>query len=110
MGINSKAEATDMSNSYKRVLGVVGCVVVLGGCSLSRQATMGSDFGNAVQANNAAQIIDPKAGQQEPVVGTVDGQKTEQTLQRYRKEKGKAPTQRLIIDVGSTGTSSSTSQ
>lgn len=99
-----------MNGSYKAVLGAVACVAVLGGCSLSREATMDPGFGNTVQSIKAMQVIDPQAGQEEPAVATVDGQKTEQALERYRKEKGKAPTQRLIIDVGSGGTAGSTSQ
>jgi type IV pilus biogenesis protein CpaD/CtpE len=89
-----------MYRSYAAVFSAVACVAVLTGCSLSRQAVMDPGFGNTVKSNMAAQIIDPAAGQETLPVSTLNGQKTEQVMKDYRKEKGKTETKRLIIDMG----------
>jgi hypothetical protein len=94
-----------MNHGYKMLIGACACILLLGGCSLSHEASMAGGFGDAVHTNQALQIIDPVAGQEEPAVSTLDGPKAERGMERYHKEQRKAPTQRLILDVGGSGTS-----
>ncbi len=70
------------------------------GCTYIPQTSMDPDFGNAVKTNIAAQTIDPNAGQQDQPAAALDGQKSEQVLKNYRKEKGKVQRGKLIIDLG----------
>lgn len=78
-------------------------VVSLSGCqTMSEPApqTLAPDFGNAVKANNAAQVVNPEAGKDDRAAPPLDGQKAEQVVKGYRAEAGKAPTERLLIDIG----------
>lgn len=79
-------------------------VISLAGCqTMSEPAapTLASDFGNAVKANMAVQVVNPEAGKDDRPAPPLDGQKGEQAMDSYRKEQGKASSERLLIDVGS---------
>ena len=78
-----------------RILGVVAGVALVSlfaGCS---HAPLSKTFNEANANNIAVQTINPNAGKQE-TVQTLDGQKSENTLQRYRTDTGKAPKDTLI--------------
>lgn len=83
---------------------VLLAAVSLTGCqSMSEQeaATLDPDFGNAVRTNMAVQVVNPDAGKSEQPAPPLEGQKGERALKDYRKEKGDAPSDRLLIDIGS---------
>jgi len=77
----------------------VAAVLLLNGCTTTPEPPMREDFGDAVRTNIAAQVIDPTAGQEEMPVGTLDGQKVEAGVQRYREARPEAETRRLLGDL-----------
>lgn len=83
-------------------LGVLVAVSLTGCQSMSEQEapTLHPEFGNAVQTNRALQIINPEAGRTEQPAPPLEGQKAERALKDYRQEKGDAPSDRLLIDIG----------
>jgi type IV pilus biogenesis protein CpaD/CtpE len=72
----------------------------LAGCATVPQESLTPGLGNAVKSNIAVQTVNPGAGQEEYPAATLNGQKSEQVMKEYRKEKGKTETKRLIIDMG----------
>jgi type IV pilus biogenesis protein CpaD/CtpE len=75
----------------------------LAGCQTMSEpapATLAPDFGNAVKANMAVQVVNPEAGKDDRAAPPLDGQKAEQVMKGYRQEKAQAPTERLLIDIG----------
>jgi outer membrane murein-binding lipoprotein Lpp len=90
-----------MKISRYMVLGaMIAGNTVLAGCSITNRESMAPNLGEAVKHNMALQIIDPTAGEKVQPAATLEGQKAEETMKRYRKESGKTPTQRLILEVG----------
>lgn len=82
-----------------RILGVIASVTLVtlfSGCS---HAPLSKSFNEANANNIAVQTINPNAGKQEAAEGTLDGQKSENILQRYRTDTGKAPKD-VLINVG----------
>ena len=82
-----------MKFHYVTVFIVVGSTIV-GGCSI-----FDKNLGSSVNSNTSAQLVDPYAGHAESV-STLDGQKAEKLLTEYRTEKAKAPTEKLLKDLG----------
>jgi type IV pilus biogenesis protein CpaD/CtpE len=82
-----------------KLLLVLSAVLLLVACNLGHRSTMRPDFGNAVKTNMAVQTINPEAGQVEQEASALDGQKAEKALERYRKDKGKAPAEKLVTDI-----------
>ncbi|HKJ76106.1 MAG TPA: hypothetical protein VKA64_02795 [Gammaproteobacteria bacterium] len=80
-------------------LTLIAGILLASGCVTSSKQTMKEDFGDAVRNNTAAQVIDPMAGQEEMPAHTLDGQKGELALDRYRTEEAEAETDRLVEDV-----------
>lgn len=74
-------------------------VLLASGCVTTSKQSMSPDFGNAVRNNTAVQTIDPMAGQEEMPANTLDGQKGELALERYRTEEAEAETDRIVQDV-----------
>lgn len=70
------------------------------GCATDRTATIDPDFGNAVRHNIAVQVINPE-GVAEDDSDTMDGQKAEQAVERYRQGPAEAPDGTLVEDTGS---------
>lgn len=71
--------------------------LMIGGCS--HKMSMQDDFGDSVKTNIAKQTINPEAGKEQVAPATLDGQKAEQSLKTYRKDKGKASSERLVTDM-----------
>lgn len=83
---------------------LIAGALVIAGCATGPHLREG--FGNSLRTDIAKQVIDPMAGQKVTAkAGTLDGQKTEAALDRYRKDKGEVETGRIVTDVGSSGTS-----
>ena len=84
-------------------LGLAAAMSLAGCQTMSEPAnpTLAPDFGDAVKTNTALQVVNPEAGMAEQPAPPLEGQKAEKAMDKYRKEEGKAPSQRLIIDVGS---------
>lgn len=77
--------------------------VSLTGCqTMSEQesGTLDPEFGNAVKSNAAVQVVNPDAGRVEQPAPPLEGQQAERALKDYRKDKGAAPSDRLLIDIG----------
>ncbi|MEA1988526.1 MAG: hypothetical protein U9N57_04870 [Pseudomonadota bacterium] len=71
------------------------------GLSLSACATLYDDnLGSKIEANKSAQVINPDAVTNDASVATLEGQKAEKLMERYRKEKAEAPTERLLQNLG----------
>lgn len=70
----------------------------LGGC-MGNQQTLRAEFGEAVRANTAMQTVNPAAGDVPVPLATRDGQRTEQIIQDYRKDTGKAESGRIVTGV-----------
>lgn len=66
------------------------------GCS---HAPLSKNFGRANTSNIAVQTVNPGAGRGDAGVTTLDGQKSEKVLQRYRSDTGKAPKEVLVNNV-----------
>lgn len=84
------------------LMGVFAAVSLSGCQTMSEQSapTLDPEFGNAVKTNMALQIVNPEAGRVEQPAPPLEGQKAERALQDYRKEKGDASSERLLIDIG----------
>jgi type IV pilus biogenesis protein CpaD/CtpE len=76
-------------------------LLLMTGLSLSSCATFYDDnLGSKVASNKSAQVINPDAVTEEASVATLEGQKAEKLLKRYRTEKADAPTEKLLKDLG----------
>ena len=78
---------------------VFAVALLASGCVTTSKQSLRPDFGEAVRNNIAAQTIDPMAGKEETPANTLDGQKGELALERYRTEEAEAETERLVQDV-----------
>lgn len=81
------------------VLGVLCVALLIGGCA---RQTLGEDFGKSSAINLAAQVVNPVAGApgDAPVINTVDGQKVEKALERYRADRPEASRAKLLSEMG----------
>ncbi len=80
----------------KRLL-FLGSVLVLAACSNNTEP-LGADFGNAVQHNRTAHIINPAPAYDGPA--TTDGQRTAGSFGRYVRGKVKQPAGVSTTDGG----------
>ena len=58
------------------------------------------DLGSKVVSNNSAQVINPDAIYEQGSIATLEGQKAEKLMIRYRKEKADAPAETLLKGLG----------
>lgn len=72
-------------------------VVFLTGCR--GQPHLNPDFGNSVANNKAGQVVNPSAAAQDRADATLDGQKAEKALDRYRKDRPDESRQKLVKDI-----------
>ncbi len=71
------------------------------GLSVSSCASLfDENFGSKVELNKSAQITNADAIYEEGSVATLEGQKAEKLMSRYRDEKADAPTETLLKDLG----------
>lgn len=75
---------------------ILFAVGLMSGCAPLYDANHGSK----VNWNNTIQTVDLSASEDTPPVATLDGQKAEKLLKRYRQEKAKAPTEALMKTIG----------
>lgn len=83
-----------------RNIGVMLLAVMLmtvGACS---HAPLARNFNEANSNSIAVQTVNPNAGRDEASLATLDGQKSERLLERYRSDTGKAPKEDLVTNVG----------
>lgn len=66
---------------------------MLSGCS---HAPLSKTFNEANANNIAVQTVNPNAGKGDEAIATLDGQKSERLLQRYRADTGKASSDTLV--------------
>ncbi len=78
-------------------IALVVAAVAVAGCA---HRTLRADFGNSTKINLAAQTVNQAAAAQAPAVNTVDGQKVEAVLNRYRNEKADATRGKLLSGLG----------
>jgi hypothetical protein len=77
---------------------VAGLGIGIAGCS---HAPLAPDF-NAANSNNISeQTINPDAGKSELPLVTLDGQKGEAAMKRYRTDTGKAESGAIVSGVSS---------
>lgn len=82
----------------KLMWAVAGVVfALLAGCS---QEKLRQDFRNSTANNAAVQTVNPDAAEQALTPNTVDGQKAEKALQRYRADKAEATRGKLLSELG----------
>lgn len=71
--------------------------VVVSGCT----ALYDKNHGSKVELNKSAQVVNADAiYEEEGPLATLEGQKAEKLMLRYRKEKADAPTEKLLKDIG----------
>ena len=58
------------------------------------------NLGSKVMLNGSAQAINADAIYEEGSVATLEGQKAERLMSRYRKEEAEAPTETLLKNIG----------
>ena len=63
-------------------------------------ALFDKNLGSKVFINNSAQVINADAIYEQGSVATLEGQKAEKLMLRYRKEEAAAPTETLLKDIG----------
>ena len=69
----------------------------ISGCT----ALYDKNHGSKVELNKSAQVINADAIYEEDVpLATLEGQKAEKLMLRYRTEKADAPTEKLLKDIG----------
>ena len=70
---------------------------VISGCT----ALYDKNHGSKVELNKSAQVVNPDAIYEEEVpLASLEGQKAEKLMLRYRTEKADAPTEKLLKDIG----------
>lgn len=72
-------------------------MTLVAGCS---QEKLRPDFRNSTANNAAVQTVNPDAAAQALTPNTVDGQKAEKALQRYRADKAEATRGKLLSELG----------
>ena len=71
--------------------------LTVSGCA----ALYDKNHGSKVELNKSAQVVDADAiYEEEGALATLEGQKAEKLLLRYRSEDAAAPTERLLKDLG----------
>ena len=88
-----------MQSRYLITLTAFAALLLAGGCVTTSKQTMTPNFGESVRNNIAVQTTDPMAGEEEMPANTLDGQKAERGLERYRSEEAEAETDRLVEDI-----------
>lgn len=78
-------------------IALVVAALAAAGCA---HRTLRADFGNSNKINQAAQTVNPAAARQAPAMNTVDGQKVEKVLGRYRNDKAEASRGKLLSELG----------
>lgn len=69
--------------------------------TLSACATFYDDnLGSKVVSNKSAQVINPDAVMDDAPIATLEGQKAEKHMERYRTEKAEASTEKLLENLG----------
>ncbi len=66
------------------------------GCS---HAPLAKDFNEANSNNIYVQTVNPQAGKDEGALATLDGEKSEGVLERYRSESGKASSDTILTNM-----------
>lgn len=84
-----------MQNS--RLMTALGAALLLAGCAAP---TLHPDFGNSYRNNTMVQRMDPGAEGRERPAATVDGQKAEKGLARYRTDKPDSSRETLVQKTG----------
>lgn len=88
-----------MSKKLKTLLVVsLAAIPLLTACSASPQ--MGRTFGWAVRDNQTVQQYNPNAATGVEKAIMLDGQKAEQVVNSYRKERGDVESGKLLKDLG----------
>lgn len=59
-----------------------------------------NNLGSKVEWNKSAQTVNRAAVEDDAPIATLEGQKAEKLMSRYRKEEADAPTERLLKDIG----------
>ncbi|MCW8830236.1 MAG: hypothetical protein OQK32_01830 [Gammaproteobacteria bacterium] len=70
--------------------------LAVSGCT----ALFDKNLGSKVKVNKSAQVINADAVYKESSITTLEGQKAEKLMSRYRKEEADAPTETLLKDLG----------
>ena len=71
--------------------------LVVSGCT----AHYDKNHGSKVELNKSAQVVNADAiYEEEGSLATLEGQKAEKLMLRYRQEKADAPTEKLLKDIG----------
>ncbi len=86
-----------MKQSCKNVLWVAFSVSVLAGCMAPKH--LDSDLGKTLEANKQAQYQNPVT--QSTAAAELDGLKSQQVMDTYRRDSGKADGERILTDMGS---------
>lgn len=90
------------NDQFLRVAGAALVAVSLVGCG---GGPLRADFGRVTEVNRAAQIVNPEAGKPADssapaVINTVDGQKVEKAMERYRADRPDASRGKLLSELG----------
>ena len=71
--------------------------LAVSGCA----ALYDKDLGSKVELNKSVQVVDADAVKEEgSPLATLEGQKAEKLMLRYRREEAEAPTEKLLKDIG----------
>jgi hypothetical protein len=82
-----------------RILGVIAVAALLTWLSGCSHAPLSKTFNEANANNIAVQTVNPGAGKADGELAALDGQKSEQLLQRYRTDTGKATSGGLVTNI-----------
>ena len=69
---------------------------VVSGCA----SIYDKNLGSKVESNNSAQVVNADVVDDKGTIVTLEGQKAEKLMLRYRTEKAAAPTEKLLKDIG----------
>ncbi len=86
-----------MKRLYKSVLWVACGVSVLAGCMAPKH--LDASLGKTLEANKQAQHQNPIT--QSTAAAELDGLKSQQVMDTYRRDSGKADGERILTDMGS---------
>lgn len=96
-------------DTTKRLVWAIGLASVLvAGCAENRYREE-ENFGDAVRAAKARQIVNPDAGRSAPAPDGIDGTAAKATMDRYQKSFESPPPPANVFTIGVGGQSGGTS-
>ncbi len=86
-----------MLTRYLTLIGLIATLLIFSGCA--RETMLSRNWGNSFESAKQSQILNPEAGKNlEPVVG-LDGQASENNMEKYREGFKKENSKEMTLTI-----------